>query len=171
VRSALFAPPPGLRIEELAVTYTFLAGSNERDNFCIRERVQKGSRTLYLARKNGEGEVTERAVSSREAKSLIARGVAPEAARFTRQRRAFVTEHHYFELDDISDDPSECVLQVEVPARDSPVVFPAWLLPAVVKPIPSENQQNYSVYATACRLSATKQTPVVATVAATPASP
>ena len=135
IRRAALHIPEDLKFEELTVSYTFLPGSTESSNTCVRERQQKGmTRSITYAYKEPSGKITERAISSREAKALLREGTCTDVQPFTRFRRAFVHADHYFELDDQDDDTQ--VLQVEVSTIEQHLAIPPWLAPAVISEFP-----------------------------------
>lgn len=143
--------PEDVKCEEFTVKYTFLPGSTEALNTCVRERLQKGTtRSITYARKEPNGKITERAISSREAKALLREGACPEVPAFTRVRRAFIHADHYFELDDQDNDTQ--ILQVEASSKDQHLTFPDWLSPAIIKEFPS----NYDLFRVAKALAAEK---------------
>lgn len=143
----LFNPPKGLVTEEFNMKYTFLYGSNESENWCIRERIHGESHSYSYSHKYPDGFVTERLISGREAigytsvcESDPAKGRCKSSLpQFMRKRLAFVTEYHYFELDD--HDLDDMILSVEV-SKDETVHIPEWLKPAVKKEILDSNETS-----------------------------
>ena len=140
----LFKPPKDLATEEFNMKYTFLYGSNESENWCIRERIHGESHSYSYSHKYPDGFVTERLISGREAigytsvcESDPAKGRCKSSLpQFMRKRLAFVTEFHYFELDD--HDLDEMLLSVEV-SEGEVVHIPDWLKPAITKEITDAN--------------------------------
>lgn len=156
VSRAKFVPPPDVSVEEYDVTYTFLDGSTEDDNSCVRIRTHKGQRSITYARKFANGEIVERIIGGREALALLERR-SPHIPSLTRKRHVFITDSHYFQLNDHNN--NECLLAVEVASPTASVVFPAWLKPAVIKEIDPNNATKFSLFQMALRLGKLPVTP------------
>jgi len=151
-----FHPPPDVRVEEYVMTYTFLDGSTEEENSCVRYREHHGQRSIAFASKTADGEITERIIGGREAQALLMRR-SPNIPSLTRKRHVFITDSHYFQLNDHNND--ECLLAVEVASPQSKVIFPAWLEPAIVQEIDSNKATKYSLFQMALRLGRLPLTP------------
>jgi len=151
-----FLPPPDVRVEEYVMTYTFLEGSTEEENSCVRYRLHNGQRSIAFARKTADGEITERIIGGREAQTLLERR-SVNIPSLTRKRHVFITDSHYFQLNDHNND--ECLLAVEVASPNSAVIFPSWLKPAIVQQIDSNKATKYSLFQMALRLGRLPLTP------------
>jgi len=156
VSRKLFNPPPEVKVEEYVMTYTFLDGSTEEENSCVRYRVHGDHRSITFARKAADGEISERIIGGREARTLLERR-SPRIPSLTRKRHVFITDSHYFQLNDHNND--ECLLAVEVASPLSKVVFPAWLQPAVICEIDVDKATKYSLFQMALRLGKLPITP------------
>jgi len=150
-----FLPPPDVKVEEYVMTYTFLDGSTEEENSCVRYRTHNGHRSITFARKSADGEIIERIIGGREALSLLEH--PSPVPSLTRKRHVFITDSHYFQLNDHNND--ECLLAVEVATPQSKVNFPPWLEPAVIKEIDLNNATKYSLFQMALRLGKLPITP------------
>jgi len=155
VSRKLFMPPPEVKVEEYVMTYTFLDGSTEEENSCVRYRTHNGHRSITYARKSRDGEIIERIIGGREARALLEH-TSPVPS-LTRKRHVFITDSHYFQLNDHNND--ECLLAVEVANPNAKVNFPSWLEPAVVKELDSNKATKYSLFQMALRLGKLPITP------------
>jgi len=156
VSRQLFMPPPDVKVEEYVMTYTFLEGSTEEENSCVRYRLHNDQRSITFARKSADGEISERIIGGREARTLLERR-SRNIPSLTRKRHVFITDSHYFQLNDHNND--ECLLAVEVASPMAPVLFPAWLKPAVLGEINSDKATKYSLFQMALRLGKLPLTP------------
>jgi len=159
-------------VEDFVVTYTFLSGSSEEENQCVRKRVQGHNATYSLARKfrqhrpptSDDGTTTTTTMTTMTAdpptvqqqeseSTIIERTItAKEYHSLLRQAepsmRPLTRVRHTFiygeRYFELDEHSSGMVLQVEVCDNTSALKLPPWIEPHVTKDITSDS--TFSLY-------------------------